>query len=148
MAEPQGTDMGGSVDIATVRDMRDQILREMAAGFKGVHARQDKTNGRIDGLQERAARHEERFVAIEREHGEQCERVEVLEREREAFFQHRRASDPLPPVAIVSTSKEETGDNRRITQRDVRVLVLGAGGALALFKLLPWLITLGQAGKP
>jgi hypothetical protein len=39
--------MNGEVDIATVRDMRDQILDEMRRGFAGVHERQDQTNGRV-----------------------------------------------------------------------------------------------------
>jgi uncharacterized membrane protein len=36
-----------SVDIESMRDMRDQILDEMRRGFAGVYSRQDHTNGRV-----------------------------------------------------------------------------------------------------
>lgn len=129
MAEPQRGEMPQTVDVMTlVRDMRDQILREMHQGFKGVHHRQDQTNGRIQKLEDDRGRHDER--------------IEDLEEESESFHQHRRATDPKP-----DDEGDGEGDNRRLTQRDARLFVFGAGAAVGLFKLLPWLVSLAQAGK-
>lgn len=124
-------DMRNQLNLA-MADMRDQILRVVDSGFKGSHHRQDIANGRTSKLEE--------FV------GRLDERLETVERESEAFHMHRRATDPPPLVA--KAEKDESGDDRRLTQRDIRWVALGAGGALGLVKLLPWLISLGQAGKP
>ena len=87
MAEPQRGDMGRSVDIEEVRDMRDQLLKVVETGFKGVHHRQDIANGRTAKVEETTVRLDERVEAI-------CERLETVERDNEAFHQHRRATDP------------------------------------------------------
>lgn len=119
--------MSETVTKDDLRDFRDEV-RE---GIKGMHARQDKTNGRIG--------------ALEVQNGRFDERLEAVERDNEAFHLHRRATDP--PPAPKPTKDGESGDDRRLTQRDVSVFVLGAGGAIGLFKLLPWLVSLAQV-KP
>ncbi len=136
--------MGRNVDVEEVRDMRDQLNRSMVdmrdqllrvieTGFKGTHHRQDLTNGRVGKLEETTGRFDER--------------LEAVERDNEAFHQHRRASDPVP-TPKPAPEPDEAGDNRRITQRDARLFVVGAGAAVGLFKILPWLVSLAQAGKP
>jgi len=136
--------MGRNVDVEEVRDMRDQlnrsmvdmrdqILRVVDTGFKGTHHRQDITNGRVGTLEATTSRFDER--------------LEAVERDQETYYQHRRATDPLP-VAKPASDDDGTGDNRRLTQRDARLLVYGAGAAVGLFKLLPWLVSLAQTGKP
>ena len=138
MADSHRGDMGERVDILVlVRDMRDQILREMNSGFKGVHHRQDVANGRTAKLEDATGRLDERVEAL-------CERLETVEKESEAFHLHRRSTDPVPPAK----DAKDSGDDRRITQRDVRWVALGAGAAIGLIKLLPWLASLAQVGKP
>ena len=129
--------MERSATAAEVRDMRDQILREMTQGFKGVHHRQDIANGRTAKLEDATARMDERVETI-------CDRLETVEKENEAFHLHRRSTDPVPSAK----DAKDSGDDRRITQRDVRWVALGAGAAIGLIKLLPWLASLAQVGKP
>lgn len=135
--------MGRSVDIEEVRDMRDQlnrsmvdmrdqILRVVDNGFKGTHHRQDITNGRVGKLEENHSRIDER--------------LEAVERDQETYYQHRRSTDP---IAVAKAAEHaDDGDDRKVTQRDARLLMYGAGAALGLFKLLPWLVSLAQTGKP
>lgn len=128
--------MGRNVDIDEVRDMRDQILRVLDDKFKGVYHRQDIANGRTNKLEEFA--------------GETRGRLEAVERETEAFHLHRRATDPQPIVAPapVAVKSSKDGNSRRITLWDVRLVGYGAVGAAGLIKLLPWLVSLAQTGKP
>lgn len=66
MAEPQRGDMG-TVDYQHIVDMRNEVVREMQAGFAGIHKRQDITNGRIGTLETGAAKQDVRTTNLERE---------------------------------------------------------------------------------
>ncbi len=147
MAEPQRGDMGRNVDIDEVRDMRnqlnaamvdmrDQILRVVDTGFRGVHHRQDITNGRINGLEEEKGRHDERITA--------------LEAEREVFHQHRRADDP-PPPAVPQAPSIVDAEEKPVRRWDVLVVCGSLAGAYGILRFLQWLGPLfqqAQAGKP
>ena len=100
MADSRG-DMGDRVDImALVRDMRDQILREMHSGFKGVHHRQDVANGRVSKLEEFAGRIDERVNGLDERSGEIQSDIEQMRQRVESVHLHRRESDPQPPVKL------------------------------------------------
>lgn len=106
-----------------LRDLKNDIVTEMRSGFKGVHDRQDSTNGRIGKAE----------VAL----GEL--RVRTVNLEREVFPRHR--GEPLTPAPMVSEPPQSR--DRRVTERDVRMVLAGAGGAAALlvflWKVLPFL---------
>ena len=110
-----------------VRDMRDQILREMHEGFKGVYARQDKTNGRIDSLQVQGGEHDARLGA--------------LEHDREAFYLHRRSTDPPPPAPLPAKVDAE---DKPVTRLHV-ALVLATVGAVAA--AWTWLVGQIKSGR-
>ncbi len=111
--------MNEHASIDTVRDARDQILREMAAGFQGVHERQDEANGRTRTLEQAAARYDER--------------LKLLEAERETSHMHRRATDPKPVTADVEVEK------RPVTRWDVALVAGSFGGLFGILKFLEWL---------
>lgn len=100
---------------ADLHDTRDMLLKQISDGFAGVHRRQDLTNGRIATVE-----------GVTREHG-----VQIKNLEREVF---RRSRD----------GKGDTTDGRRITERDVRMVVAGASGVVAIvtlfWKVLPLLL--------
>lgn len=107
--------MGTDVTKDDLWDLRDTLTEQIREGFRGVHARQDTTNGRIQKAE----------VALA-EYG-----VKVKNLEREVFPPSggRRKVDPVArPKGYVS-------------ERDVRVVLatLGTtGGVIAFFwKLLP-----------
>ena len=111
------------VDIVDlIRDTRAEILQQMREGFKGVHARQDKTNGRIDDLQEKSGEHEARLMTVERE--------------TDAFHLHRRATDP-PPITPAKVDSED----KPVRRWDV-YLALGVGAAVVgAWKFIQWVAT-------
>lgn len=105
-----------------LRDLRDTIVDEMRAGFRGVHERQDVTNGRISKAEADLGRLDVRAKNLE----------------REVFDRHRPdAPTPLP------VEPSPAARDRRITERDVRMLLAGASAVVAivtlLWKVLPFL---------
>lgn len=145
MAESQRGDMGRHVDIDEVRDIRNQVLREVAdkfnlllstvnTGFDGVHERQDLTNGRILKIENRQGGLEARTAALEREW-------------RESVHVHRRQTDPQPtPLSVVAPVDAEEKPVRRW---DVLLVCGSLAGAYGLLRFLQWLgPILQQAGKP
>lgn len=110
----------GTVDKDDLRDLRDTILKEMREGFAGVHARQDITNGRVNAGEIQGERHD----------------VKIRNLEAEVF--HRRKTDRQ------AVKPKPDGDDRSISQRDVRMVALGAGGLTAIvgffWKALPFIL--------
>jgi hypothetical protein len=94
-----------------MRDWRDQLQKQIADGFTGVHRRQDITNGRI-ATNER----------LTYEHGMQLKNLE-----REVFG--RRHDDREQPAA----APDPQGDGRRVSERDVRMVAIGAGALAAIW---------------
>lgn len=99
-----------------VRDMRDSIVEEMRAGFTGVYARQDKTNGRVQATEVVTATQDVRLKNIERE-----------------VFRRRMADKHKSAVP------ESDGPSRTIRQWDVTVFLGGVAAAIGLLKGLEWL---------
>jgi hypothetical protein len=104
----------------TKEDLKDLRL-EMREGFKGVHDRQDKTNGRVNSAHE-----------LLREQG-----AKIRNLEQEVFDRRRHDRDD-PDVP------EPVEDAKRITQRDVRMVIAGATGVVGftalVWKVLPVLL--------
>lgn len=82
----------------------------MRTGFSGVYARQDKTNGRLLDAEKLIERHDERIRTI---------------------FRRIRGTS--------SAAHEDDGDDRRITQRDVLIVIGTAAIVVTILKLLPTL---------
>lgn len=105
--------MGTDVTKDDLRDLRDTLTEQIREGFRGVHARQDTTNGRIQKVELIAA-----------EHGVRLKNVE-----REVFPSSGRRDEP------------DERPKGFVTERDVRVALatLGSAGGLVMFfwKLLP-----------
>lgn len=105
------------VDKNDLKDLRETIIEEMRAGFSGVYARQDQTNGRVRAGEIQSAEYNIRIKNLERE----C-------------FPHggRRKVDPV------------TRPGGKITDRDVWIVfgTLGAAGSTIGFfwKLLPLML--------
>lgn len=93
------------------RDLRDTLLDEMRTGFSGVYARQDKTNGRLLDAEKLIERHDERIRTI---------------------FRRIRGTNG-------GASHDDDGDDRRITQRDVIIVIGTAAIVVTILKLLPTL---------
>lgn len=93
-----------------------ELREDIRAGFKGVHERQDRTNGRLLDVEKVQTGHVENIKEIQR----------ILFRRRSA----RREGDPPPPA------DEKTS----ISQRDVKIVLGTAGTVWAGFKGLAWLI--------
>ncbi len=102
------------VDKQDFREFRD----EMREGFKGVHERQDKTNGRLLEVEKIQFGHTAEIKGINGD----------LHRRHEA----RRSTDPPP----------EDGPKSPITRRDVTLVIGTAGTVIGVFKGLAWLIPL------
>jgi hypothetical protein len=111
--------------IAFMSRTSEQIMRAVETGFKGTHARHDRTNGHIDELQEATAGHAVHIEGLLKATDEQRRRLEVVERPRPSSHPRRRASDG-------------------VRYRDVKLVLatLGAAGAVVLFiyQVLPALI--------
>lgn len=95
-------------------DVRDSLSTSMYDGFKGVHERQDKTNGRVNAAHEALAGHG----------------AKIRNLEQEIFNRSRRA--------------KPDGDNEgtaSFTMRDVKMIGFGGsaviGFVLFLWKILP-----------
>ncbi len=117
--------MSELASIDAVRDARDQILREMATGFQGVHDRQDEQNGRTRKLENLTAVHDERTALL-------AARIAAIESER--LHVHRRSTDPQPVVeAPVEPEK------RAVTRWDVLLVGGTFGGLFGLLKFLEWI---------
>jgi len=114
--------MNGAVDDAeavTKGDLRylaDSLVETMRKGFEGVHARQDKTNGRVNLAEVELGRHDERLKSMA----------------KEVF--NRRSTDRRG-----HESSDTSGEQRPITRRDVYVAAAGVGASVAVVKLLSWL---------
>jgi hypothetical protein len=91
------------VDRNDLQLLRDSIIDEMRAGFRGVHQRQDVTNGRLLKAEAEVTRHSERIKTLFR----------ISDRRR--------------------TEAGGVEENRRLTQRDVRIFSAGGGAVLAAF---------------
>ena len=96
------------------RELRDDLVERMSAGFTGVHSRLDVLNGRV-GKGE---------VAI----GETGVRLTNLE--RETFRAPGRRVDP------------EGRTERLLTRRDVQMVAIGGGGIVACWKFVEFIVTL------
>lgn len=96
-----------------LRDVRDTIVEEMRAGFVGVYARQDKTNGRVSATEVVVGAHDVKLRNMERE-----------------VFRRRRSAD---------SATNPDGPRRSIQQWDVLVFVAGVGATVAVLKALAWL---------
>lgn len=103
-----------------LRDLRDDIIEQMRELFQGVYKRQDTTNGRVrDG------------EILSAQYG-----IKIKNLERELFAQRsgRRKADPVVIPKQVA--------DRTISERDVRMIVLGSTGSAAillfLWKVLPF----------
>lgn len=106
--------------------LQETLTDLLESGFKGVYARQDKTNGRV--------------LECERVGTEATTKIKNLE--RQVFRQNIPRSPSSPTVP------EEK--DRRITERDVRMFVAGAGGLTAIvaffWKVLPFMLKGLSAG--
>lgn len=139
--------MGRNVDVEEVRDIRDQVLREvtdkfnllltnMNTGFEGVHERQDLTNGRILKMENRQGGLEARTAALEREW-------------RESVHVHRRQTDPQPPPLPVVAPVIVDAEEKPVRRWDVLLVCGSLAGAYGLLRFLQWLGPLFQQGvKP
>lgn len=94
-------------------DVRDMIGGTMAAGFKGVHERQDKTNGRVNSAHEELSAHA----------------AEIENLKRKVFAPARRLK------------KDDEPDRATFTMRDVKMIGFGGGAVIGfvtfLWKVLP-----------
>lgn len=112
---------GVTEQVATKSDMnriRDELVDMLRDGFKGIHSRQDITNGRVNKNENGLADHNARLKNMERE-----------------IF-HRRRSD--------RGDDDETRENRPLTRREFRIVyvTLGSAGAAVLFiwKVMPAIV--------
>lgn len=101
-------------------DLR-ELKQEIREGFAGVHARQDKTNGRLGEVEVVQAFHKATMEGMQRD-------IQTQHRRHES----RRTVDPPP----------EDGPKSPVTQREVRLVLSTLGASVGLLKLLPWLFSL------
>lgn len=102
--------MSGEVTKDDLWDVRDQLTAQITEGFRGVHARQDKTNGRIGAAEIEAGKHQERIAALERD---------------------------IREVKRASTPRVSDEGSRRITTRDVSIIIatlIAIGGLIQFLK--------------
>ena len=92
-------------------DVRDRLTERIDEGFAGVHRRQDITNGRVNTVEGEVKRHDERIKTLFRRLPTRSERP-----------------------------AEESGESRRITQREVLIAVGAVGATIAVIRLLPYLV--------
>jgi hypothetical protein len=108
-----------------LKGIRDEILDTLREGFRGVHARQDVTNGRVRAGEILTAEHSIRLKNIERE-----------------IFEKRDPFDRRRDESGVHTVVRQIED--RPWERDVKIVLgtLGSVGGVVLFfkQLLPWLV--------
>lgn len=109
-----------------LRDLRDQLMIELRNGFTGVHARQDITNGRLNGVEKTQSAHDAKIEGLQRE---------VYRRQ-----EIRRNGDPLP--SDVETAPPAVSGGRIVSQRDVAIVLSTVGAGLAFIKGLSWLAPL------
>lgn len=113
---------GGVVDKEDLRDLRDTLTALINEGFKGVHARQDVTNGRIQKAEVEAGRQDIRLKNLE----------------RDVF--HRRQTDRRPTAAEDKPDEE----SRALTRRELRIVLatLSAAAGIVTFvwKVLPAIV--------
>lgn len=107
-------DPTAEVTKADLWDVRDKVVEAMVDGFKGVHDRQDKTNGRVNEAH-----------GDLREHG-----TKIRNLEREVFERPRRVA----PAPANASTKAPT--DRRITERDVKMLLAGAAALASAVSFL------------
>lgn len=98
---------------ADLWDVRDMLASTMADGFRGVHRRQDTTNGRVNSAHERLAEHDAKLQSLR----------------HEVFGVRGRAK------SVEAASPD--GDGRTFTMRDVRMIGFG-GGAVIAFLMFLW----------
>lgn len=104
----------GDVTREEFRELRDDLVDRMTAGFTGVHQRLDVLNGRV-GKGE---------VAI----GETCVRLTNLERETFRAPGRRVERDEQPGSGV--------------TRRDVQMVAIGGGGIVACWKFVEFIVQL------
>jgi hypothetical protein len=117
-------------DLDTLRDRLEATMRD---GFVGVHSRLDKLNGRTGATEVAVADLRPRLAHVEREVGEVREGLSGMGESFRAGLSAIR----MEVLGVAGTVKqdaknvrtEESGENRRITSRDV-MLVLGTIGLL------------------
>lgn len=97
------SDLTGQLD-TKLQDLRDFLSDQMHRGFDGTHGRLDQINGRVRKVEGTLERQDERLQTVEEKCG--------------------------PCTYPIAGPKLGDGENRRITQRDVNV-VLGTIGAIA-----------------
>jgi hypothetical protein len=117
-------------DLDTMRDRIESLVRE---GFVGVHSRLDKLNGRTGATEVNVADIKPRLAHVEREMGEVREGLSGMGESFRAGLSAMR-TEVLGVAGTVkqdakNVKTEESGENRRITSRDV-MLVLGTIGLL------------------
>jgi hypothetical protein len=100
--------------------LEDVFTRTLEQGFKGVHDRQNITNGRVNDAHEKLADHNRALKNLN----------------AEVFGRPRREGAPAPaPVKA---------DDSGVTQRDVRMFVAGIGSLTLVagffWKFLPFLL--------
>lgn len=104
-----------TVTKADLNDLRDFLTRQIQEGFRGVHERQDVTNGRVNA--------HATAIAVLQDRGRRA-RV-------------RRAED----IAEASDDNVPDPDNKALTRHELRLVMatLGAAGVSALFiwKVVP-----------
>lgn len=108
------------------------IRSSLRAGFEALNDRLDSTNSYLKELNGRTRKAEDSIARYD-------ERIKYLEHAR-----RRRRDDPGDDDHRGERA-EPDGDNRRITQRDIRLVGLGAGAILAVLKGLPWVVGVAKA---
>lgn len=109
-----------------LRDLRDVLTEQIRDGFKGVHERQDVTNGRVGKGEVELGRQDTRLTNMERE-----------------LFRRRRG-DRARGDGEDAHRQPTAAEDKALTRRDLYTVVatLGAAGAFWAFvvKVLPAIV--------
>lgn len=127
--------MNGEVSRAALQEVLRDMRTELREGFDAVNTRLDELNGRTRKGEIVEAEHQQKIRNLERQVFTDNRGHELEKMLANALAQHSGSS-------VKVTAEMKDGGARRITERDVRLVILGGGGAFALFKAGEWLFHL------
>lgn len=102
----------------------------MIARFDGVDHRFDRTDQRLDELTDQVKETNGRVRLHDRQVAEQHARIEAIDRDINRIVLAKVKGDD---------KGDDKGENRRITQRDVYLVLGTLGSAVAAIQILDWI---------